>query len=333
MDDNQATFTEVGETPPENETTELTPALEATELNKPRETTLLERDMADELNDAIINSKLASGLGKRNRNEPDHEADVNRVVQVVDKVGRWLGFNTDTQAENVIEVATVGKDKVLVRPSSIAIHSTDGKVKVYQDGTPPQKLKLGRGGWTAVGLLMIFIPILAILALLAFNLNQSLIGVTNNLNNIGKQDDSSVANNLAYASNDPQTTVVHLISHEGLPTPGIITLFQTATGGWVVAFSNLQRLDKNQVYSMWFAKKNTVVPTSDPTDYIHIANFAPEINSTGAINVSSIGVYENKGKPSDYTAVMVTIERADLSDYTIPSAPFYFSALLPARHP
>lgn len=337
MSDNRVTSVEINEEASENKDIELTPALEKIQPEvSPKsqlETATLERDAADELNEAIINSKLASGLGNRSRNEPDHEADANRVVQVVEKMGRWLGFNSEEQTENLIEVATVGQDKVLVRPSSIAIHSADGAVKIYQDGTQPQKIKLGRGGWTAVGLIMIFVPIMAILGLLAFNLNQSLDGVSRNLLNVNKQDDFSVGTNLAGAVNNPNTTVVHLISHEGLPQPGVITLYQQPLSNWVLTFSNLQKLDKNQVYVLWFAKKNSVVPTSNAADYLHITNFDPMINSTGATNITSIGIYGDKSSPSDYTAVMVTIERADLVDYTVPSAPFYFSAALPPNHP
>ena len=288
---------------------------------------MTESEIPDE---AILNSKMASGVGRRNRAEPDHEADANRVAVTVDKVGRWLGFNAPETEEGLIEVASIGKDRVLVRPSSITVRSSGGAVTVYREGSQPTKPTLGRGGWTAVGLVLIFLPVLVVLSLLAFNLEQSLEAQQLNYH-FQRQTDELLQTKLSEALNNPQSFVIKMQSLEGLPQPGAITMYQPPLANWLLAFSNLNKLEQGQIYVAWFARKHEAVPTKDGDNYLYIADFNGNITRNGVTEITSSGLYKDQ-KPQDYTEMIITVDPASQKEYKQPTAPIYFVAPLPANH-
>ena len=238
-------------------------------------------------------------------------------------MGRWLGFDTPDTKEGLIEVASVGKDKVLVRPSSITVRSSAGAVTVYKEG-PLAKTKLGRGGWTAVGLLLVFLPVVAVLGLLAFSLEQSLEAQRLKNFHFQRQEDPSLQTKLAEAVNDPQTRVVHLQSLEGLPTPGAVTLFHPPLANWLLSFKGLAKLEQGQIYVAWFAKKHLAIPTSDPANYLYLMDFNGSISGSGISEIEFTGIYKGNNS-TDYTEMIVTIKSADKQDYKEPTAPIYFS--------
>ena len=312
------------ETEPENQTELAETVADEVQLTNAQ----TESEIPDE---AILNSKMASGVGRRNQAEPDHEADASRVAVAVDKVGRWLGFSAPETEEGLIEVASIGKDKVLVRPSSITVRSSGGAVTVYNDGSQPIKPSLGRGGWTAVGLVLVFLPVLVVLSLLAFNLEQSLEAQQLKNYHFQRQSDESLQTKLSEALNNPQSLVIKMKSLEGLPEPGAMTMYQPPLANWLLAFSNLNKLEQGQIYVAWFAKQHEAVPAKNGDNYLYIADFNGNITRSGVTEITSSGLYKDK-QPQDYTEMIITVESANQKEYKQPTAPIYFVAPLPANH-
>jgi hypothetical protein len=286
---------------------------------------------SDEGDDAILNTSMASGIGRRNRATPDHEADANRVAVAVDKVGRWLGLTSPEDTTGLIEVATVGKEKVLVRPSSLMVRSQTGAITVYNEGSQLEKPKLDRGGWTAVGLLIVFLPVVAFLGLLSFSLFQQKDALQTKLDETQKMADTQMAFKIDEAFNNPDTRQIHMKSLEGLPTPGQVTLLQPPLANWLLTYSRLQKLDNGKTYVIWFAKTHLVIPSQDESNYLALTSFSGTSAGSGNREITWAGVYKG-GKVTDYTEAIVTIEDATQKDYKIPTAPIYFVAPLPANH-
>ena len=94
-------------------------------------TTVIENaSLPEEAEESVMRTRFASEVGGRKNKG---------LVRVFDRVGGWFGFGEKREA------AAVGKDGSAILPLP---------------GEP--KSKLGRGGWTAVAILIVALPLLAL---------------------------------------------------------------------------------------------------------------------------------------------------------------------------
>jgi len=182
----------------------------------------------------ILRSKFASEMGGRNNS---------RLTAVFDRAGNWFGL---------------GK-------RDVAATNAQGNPNLPLPGAP--KSRLGRGGWTAVAVLIVALPILAVTLYWAINLYTDVQGYKSNLEKIrgGFNSGEREGNFLAILAS-PKLQTFDLQTTDATPVGGI-RLYAADYKQWALAYSGLVPTDQNNVYMAWVVRLPANGGQPQPEDY------------------------------------------------------------------
>lgn len=228
---------------------------------------------------------LASGIGRRNT----------KTAEVIGKAGRWFGL---TEERERLPDAPVDE--------SDAVATQETTTPPEPAARPRNSKEIGRGGVSAIALLLVFVPLMVFLVYLLQDANNKVSGLERNLREF----------NLSANSNS-EAQFVALLSETGMqPYPfkaedgtniGRVVLYNAGRLRWAFSYGKLEPLAPGQMYVMWLASK----PLSNGSVVIKRLVAMPDVRTGGRAIVLRENDFPPSFNVSEYAELFVTIEPAD----------------------
>lgn len=202
---------------------------------------------------------------------------------------------------------------------------------INEDGTPvlplppAKKQSLGRGGWTAVAILLVTLPLLGFTLWWAIDLNTQAQGYKFNLEKIQK----------GALSNDRDGQFVSILSSSKLQIYdlqstdarpiGTVKLYAADYKQWAFTYGGLVPTDQNNVYMIWVVKlpANGSQPTKD--DYAYLTTIVNQATGGGAYSIVSEGAFPPNFAYAGYNRLIITEEPAAKGKLDQPTGPVRFA--------
>ncbi len=245
-----------------------------------------------EADEPILKSKFASEVGGRNSG---------RLTAFFDRASGWFGMNAKS------DKAT--SDKAGKPNLPIPVSAKNG---------------LGRGGWTAVGVLLVTLPLLAATLWWALDLTDQLQGYKYNLEQIQK---GSISNeregefiNILTSS---KLQVFELKTTDAKPI-GSIKLYAADYKQWAFLYGGLVPTTQNNVYTMWVVQLPADGSEPGPNNYHLITSF---VNQPGGGHYLIVpeSSFPSGFAYGNYSRLIVTEEAGASGKLNQPKGPIRFA--------
>jgi hypothetical protein len=265
------------------------PATSVTEETEP--TPQPESGSEDESELPVIDSRFASGVGKRGSN---------RLTKFFDRAGGWFGLGNKPEA-------TINKD---------------GTANLPLPDKP--KPRLGRGGWTAIGVLLVLLPLLALTLFWAMDTNTQLQGYKYNLEQIEKgaisQDREGTFITILTS---PKLQIQDMQSTDTRPI-GSVRFYAADYKQWAIAYGGLVPTNQNNVYALWVVRLPSDGSQPGPNDYIYLTSFVNQPGG-GHYLVVPENSFPSGFAYANFNRVVVTEEPGSKAQPTRPEGPVRFA--------
>lgn len=242
--------------------------------------------------ESVLRTRFASEVGGR-KNQ--------RLSKLFDRVGGWFGFGEKREA-------AVNKDGSAILP-------LPGE----------RKTKLGRGGWTAVAILLVTLPLLALSLAWAVDLNSQAQGYKSNLEKIekgslGNEREGEFVNILS----SPKLQIFDLQTTDARPV-GSVKLYAADYKQWAFTYGGLIPTDQNNVYTIWVVRLPANGGQPGPNDYYNLTSFVNQANGGGNFLTISEGGFPNNFAYGNYNRLIITEEPGAKGQLVQPTGPVRFA--------
>lgn len=240
----------------------------------------------------VLRSKFASDMGGRSSH---------RLSKAFDRLGSAFG-----------EAASNNENSPVSDPEGRANLPTLSN----------RKNNLGRGGWTAIGVLLVFLPLFVALLFWVFSISDQLQGYKYTLEQVQK----------GSSSNERETGLVNILNSQKLatyplkttdPVPvGSIKLYVGDYKTWAFTYSGLLPTDQNNVYVMWVVHLPQNGAQATTKDYQYLTSFVSQAG--GRYQVIPESNFPPNFAYDNYTQLLVTEEPGAKGKPTAPTGPIRF---------
>ncbi|HEX2915748.1 MAG TPA: hypothetical protein VH186_33610 [Chloroflexia bacterium] len=229
---------------------------------------------------------LTSGIGRRGSATPESE---------IAKVGSWTG----TGEKRPVRKSTANKSTSRMRSKGSG--------------------GIGRGGITAIALLVVFLPLVLGLGYLLIDSNNQVESLKRNLEQFNKNSISQSASDFIALLSDPRTQIVPFKS-EDLNPGGRMVLYSGDRLHWAISYGRLDPLGKDEAYALWLVSKPV---NGSGSTYFRMA-LLPDMGSSGNARLLQENEFPAGFNINSYSELLVTVEKIDKPGDK-PSGPRRFS--------
>ena len=164
---------------------------------------------------------------------------------------------------------------------------------------------IGRGGVSAIVLLLVFLPLVGFLAYFWLSTSSSVSSLQYTLKNFQASANSGIESDFAALISTPNLQVLHFKNEDG-GTDGQVILFNGGRLKWAFSYGRLAPLTQGQMYVMWLGSKsdNGAAPT-----YSAFLTL-PDVRTGGALRVMNDTDFPASFQASFYSELIITVESA-----------------------
>jgi len=242
----------------------------------------------------VLQTKFASEVGGRSSHN---------LARLFDRLGGWFGLGGKSERDT----SASGKG---------------GNLNLPLPDKP--KNRLGRGGWTALGVLLVMLPLLVALLSWTFTLNTQVQGYKFNMEQIQKGGASdSREEEFVTILTSVNLQMVDLQSTDPRPI-GRIRLYLADYKQWAFTYGGLVPTALNNVYTIWLVQVPTNGRQPGPNEYHFLASF---VNQAGGGHYLAIpeNAFPSGFAYSNYNRLIVTEEAAAKGLLIQPEGPIRFA--------
>ncbi len=178
---------------------------------------------------------------------------------------------------------------------------------------------IGRGGATAIAVLLLFIPLLVILTYALFDANAKIDGLQQNLSDFNLSANPEKDAQFAVLLSEPNLQILPLKAEDNAPV-GKMVLYNAGRLRWGLSYGKLDPLPSGQMYVAWVLRKTT--PTKEQ-GYERLA-VMPDIRTGGRAFVLDEKSFPSSFLVANYSELVVTVEPVNQS-VNKPTGPRRFS--------
>ncbi len=182
------------------------------------------------------------------------------------------------------------------RPVAPAHSAEPARRKVRSGG-------LGRGGVSALVLLLVFLPIIGILSYLLLDSNNKVESLQYNLKGFQSNANPNAEADFAALLGSPNLQILPFKSEDGSPF-GRVILFSAGRLNWGFSYGRLEPLAPNQAYVMWLQQKSTTANVPPYRAFLVL----PDVRTGGALRLVQQNEFPSSFRPSAYAALVITVE-------------------------
>jgi hypothetical protein len=171
-----------------------------------------------------------------------------------------------------------------------------------------QPSKLGRGGATAIAVLVVFVPLIIGLIYLFYDANTKVDGLQTNLRALNSTTNSQSSSDFAVLLSENNLQILPFKAEDQNPI-GKVVLYSAGRLRWAVIYGKLEPLPNGQMYVMWLNRKATPYREQG---YERLA-LMPDVRTGGSFFVLKESDFPPSFLVANYSELVVTIEPVDQS--------------------
>ncbi len=277
-------------------------------------------EVAPRFQPEITQSRLASGLGHRST----------RTAQILGRANKWFGLADDKRVrppEEPTSAAETEQEPLAAEDEAVdeadLPEETVAPGPTWTKGRPVQS-GIGRGGVTAIAMLVVFVPLIVLLLYTLYDSTVKLDGLQRTLREFNGSLSLSGDAQFVSLLTDPGLQRVPFVAEDRAPN-GSMVLYAAGRLRWGISYGRLDPLGPNQAYIIWLESK-----TKENGQPIYQRLQAlPDIRSASRAVVIKESDFPQGFNVQSYTQLLVTVEAAD-QVVEKPSGPRRFSLNLGA---
>ena len=190
----------------------------------------------------------------------------------------------------------------------------------------PRSKGIGRGGISAIVMLVVFLPIIAFLIFVLLDANNKIDSLQRSLRNFQASANPAAQADFAAMLSQPNLQTLPFKTEDGTQM-GRFILYSTGNTNWAISYGQLEPLERDQIYGVWLVSK---IANKDGPTYVPFITL-PDVRTGGNIRMVQQAEFPSGFQVGAYSQVVVTIENLTQLG-TTPHGPRRFALDLSQLH-